>query len=198
MLQTGLLSASVGWSLDSLPCWLALSGGLPERYRIPFVVVFAIGSIGGLALLAYKIRSSDPEPTNEREISSTLRRENLLEGGDPANTLEWIIKVANKPSSYALLFVLLTALGVLTMTTDAGDAIGPILVFGAILVLMQAFLRYGWQYIDAFHERRQSDERDPESLRFQGFSTDVMTFLTLLAAFFAGLMLLVALEIRLS
>lgn len=47
---------------------------------------------------------------------------------------------------------------------------------------LEAFLKYCWPYIEAFYEQRQPDpdERDPDAIRFQGFSVDSMLFTTLI------------------
>lgn len=179
------------------PFWVALSTGLSDPYRLPFVVFVAVASLGGLTLLAYKLRTADTKSTDEREVSSKLERTDLLAGGDPANTLEWVIATANKPISYALLITVLFGLGVLGLSLGRFVAVAGPAVFGGALLSVQAFLRFGWPYFEEFYQRRQPDERDPESLRFQGFSTDVMIFLTLFALTFFGVLLLILVETRL-
>jgi len=73
-------------------------------------------------------------------------------------------------------------------------SVGAVSLFGAMLVLMKAFLRFGWPYIERFYESRQPDERDPNSMQHQGFSRDTMIFLTLAIAGFVGIFGLIALE----
>jgi len=175
--------------------WVPLSSGLPDRYRIPFAVVFLVVAGGGLAALVYRIQTADPESVTERELSPKLERTDLLEGGDPANTIERIIQVAHRPRTYAVAFVVLSGLGGAGLVVGgvSGSA-GMVLLFADALLLMQAFLRFGWPHVEAFYERRQPEERDPESLRFQGFSTDTLVFLTLAAAMIVGTLGLVVLQ----
>ena len=78
-----------------------------------------------------------------------------------------------------------------------GRAFGSI-VFVAALFATQGFLRYGWPRVQRFHERREPDERDPTSMRFQGFSADVRVFLTLFVAVALVVAGLVLLELSLA
>lgn len=178
-----------------LSLWRPLSSGLPDRYRTPFVAVFLVVTFGGLAVLAYKIRTTDPESADERELTSQLERTDLLEGDDPANTLERIIQVANHPTTYVVIFTLLAGLVLAAFVAGGAleSAVLALLYLGALL-LLQSFLQFGWPYIERFHEGRQSEERDPESLRFQGFSKDMLVFLTLITVMIAGMLGLVALQ----
>lgn len=175
--------------------WVPLSSGLPDRYRIPFTAVFLVVTGGALVVLAYTIRTTDPEPVEDRNITAKLERPDLLEGGDPANTLERMIQVASRPSTYGVLFTVLAGLML------AGFVVGGVfesavmvLVYAGGLLLLQAFLRFGWPHVETFYGRREPEERDPDSLRFQGFSTDTLVFLTLVAAMVVGTLGLVALQ----
>jgi hypothetical protein len=64
------------------------------------------------------------------------------------------------------------------------------LLFGVLLFAIQAFLRFGWPYAEAFLETAEPSHNDPDSLRFDGFSTDAKVFLTLFAALFLGVITL--------
>lgn len=168
-----------------------------ERNRAPLVGAGTLVSAVGLATIAYRIRSGGPEPMADREITSDLKRRDLLEGRDPVNTLEWIVQVANRRETYAALIVVLFALAGLGLVLES-SGLALAVLFGTSLFLVQGFLRFVWPHVESFYDRRRPAERDPESLRFQGFSTDVMVDLTLLALFVLGLLGLIALEVRLS
>lgn len=64
---------------------------------------------------------------------------------------------------------------------ETGTLFG-VFLFGAMLFAVQGFLRYGWPYVQRYHERREPAQRNPTSMRFQGFSADTRVFLTLLVA----------------
>ena len=185
-------------SLIELPLSVVLSGGLPDRYRIPFVVFFAVFSVGGLLVLAYKLRTADPEAMADREITSKLERKDLLEGGEPSNFMEWVIKVANRADVYLVMIVLSFGLAVVGLTTGWFPTLAGVMLFGGALFSVQAFLRFVWPYFENYYDRRQPDERDPHAFEFQGFSTDMMIFLTLFVLSFLGVMTLILLESRLT
>lgn len=75
---------------------------------------------------------------------------------------------------------------------------GGVLLFCAALVGVKGFLRYGWPHLQRYHERRTPEQRDPTSMRFQGFSADVRVFLTLLAAISLVVFGLMLLEVYLT
>lgn len=176
--------------------WFANSDGLPERYRVAFGVGFLLAGVGGLVVLAHRIRNTEHD-TDDAEISRDLHRPDLLEGGEPANWLEWLIQVANRPETYAATIVSMLVLGLLGVIFDV-PTVTLSVFFGILLFSTKAFLEFGWPYVERFYDRREPDERDPESLRFQGFSTDMKIILTLLAASFLAVMGLVALETMLG
>lgn len=171
--------------------WVLLSPLLPERYRVAFALGLLVVGFGGLLVLAYKIRTAEPE-TGDREITSNLERADLLEGGTPQNTLEWVIQVSNRWQTYAAGIASLLVLAALGMYLESSVAM--LALFGGALLSLQAFLRFGWRYVERFYERRQPEERNPHSLRFQGFSTDVNIFLTFLVATFVVVMVLIGIE----
>jgi len=173
--------------------WLPLASGLPDRHRVPVALFIGVVATGGLALLGYRIRTADPDPTDDREITAKLERRDLMEGGDPNNTMEWIIQVANRPVTYAVSLTALVGLSLVALALGWGAGLG-VLLFGTALVAIQTFLRLGWPYVESFYERRQPDEQEADSLRFQGFSRDTMTFLTIVIALFVATMGLIALE----
>jgi len=175
--------------------WVTLSGGLADRYRIAFAGFLLVTTTAGLVWLSYKIRAADPESVAADEPTAKLERPDLFAGGDPENTLEWLIAVGNRPVTYAVLAVTLTGGGLVGVAAGGTfQSAGLVLLFGAVLVLTQTFLRFGWPYIERFYEGRQPDERDDDSLRYQGFSRDTMIFLTLAVATFVAIVGLVALE----
>lgn len=182
----------------SSPC-VALSSGLPDRYRLPFAGFFLLVTTAGLVWLSWRVRGAEPNSTTGTEPNAKLERQDLLAGGDPENTLEWLIKVGNRPATYAVLAVTLLGAGLVGLAVGGSlQSVGTVSLFGATLVLTKAFLRFGWPYIERFYEFRQPDERDPNSMRHQGFSRDTMIFLTLAVAVFVGILVLVALETMLS
>jgi len=183
----GVTSAAVSSS------WVVLSGGLPDRYRLPFAGLFLLVTTGGLVWLSWRIRGA--EPSAATDPNAKLERADLLAGGSPENTLEWLIKVGSRPATYAGLAVILLGTGLIGFVVGGAlRSAGTVSLFGAMLVLMKAFLRFGWPYIERFYESRQPDERNPNSMRYQGFSRDTMIFLTLAIAGFVGIFGLIALE----
>ena len=103
-----------------------------------------------------------------------------------------VVDACDRPSMYGAGTLLAVVVGAFLGMAGNGRAFGS-LVFVAMLFAIQGFLRYGWPHVQRFHERREPDERDPTSMRFQGFSTDVRVFLTLFVAValvVAGLVLL--------
>jgi len=193
MVSTFSLNRSVASSLFEFVLQVAQQRGLvPEQYRVQFALAFAVVSIGGLGLLAYKMRTADAEP-EDREVSSKLERRDLLDGREPTNTLERVVQVANKRETYAVGIVGMFALSVLALVLDR-NGVGVLLLFGCLLFALKAFLRFGWSYVDAFSTRHQPDERDPDSIRFQGFTRDVSTFLILFVVTTVALLLLIGVE----
>lgn len=181
------------------PLCVVLSSGLPDRYRLPFAGFFLFVTTAGLAWLAWNIRDAEPDSATATGPNAKLERPDLLAGGDPENALEWLIKIGNRPATYAGMAVLLLGVGLAGLAAGGPlESVGTVSLFGAALVLTKAFLRFGWPYIERFYESRQPDERDPNSMRHQGLSRDTMIFLTLAIAVFVGLLVLVALETMLS
>lgn len=154
--------------------------GFFRRNREAVIGAGAVAALGGLALLAYKIRTADPESVGSRQVSGKLERQDLMAGGEPANALERIIQLGNDPLTYAVAIAGLVGLG--TLLSLVGIQALPVAGFGAALLVMHAFLRFGWPYVEAFHDRESEAETDPDSMRFEGFSTDTKVFLTLFAA----------------
>lgn len=103
-----------------------------------------------------------------------------------------ILDACDRPSVYATGTLILAGIGVALGFAGAGNVSG-VLIFGAALFAVKGFLRYGWPHLQRYHERRTPDQRDPTSMRFQGFSADVRVFLTLLVAImlvlFTGMLL---------
>lgn len=182
-----VLSTEIGF-------WVVLASGLPDRYKIPFVLGFAGFSIIGMGVLAYKLRTNDTTSGGERNVNSKLERTDLLEGGDPENVLEWIIAVLRRRNSYIVIIGTTLGLGILLGVMGYSGGLAGALVFASVLFGLHGFLRFGWPYLEAFYDRRQPDERDPNSLRFQGLSTDAMVFLTLFAITVFGMLILVAVQ----
>lgn len=73
------------------------------------------------------------------------------------------------------------------LTLAGFPGIGAAFLFGALLLVMQWFLRFCWPYIESFYDDEPSPS-DPESLRFEGLSSDLKVFLTLFAVTFLVLM----------
>jgi len=166
--------------------------GFFERNRESVIGAGAVAALGGLALLAYKIYTADPDSVGSRQVSGKLEREDLMAGGEPANALERVIQVGNDPLTYAGGIAGLLGLG--TLLSLLGIPVLPVAGFGVALLVMQAFLRFGWPHVEAFHERESPVETDPDSMRFEGFSTDVRVFLTLFAAVLVALFGLILIE----
>lgn len=175
--------------------WVLLSPVLPERYRVAFALGILVVGFGGLLVLTYLVRTAEPE-TGDREITSKLERKDLLEGGTPQNTLEWVIQVSNRWQTYAAGIASLLVLAALGIHFES--SVVMLALFGGALLSLEAFLRFGWQYVERFYERRQPEERNPNSLKFQGFSTDVTIFLTFLLATFVVVMVLIGIEMTVS
>lgn len=184
--------------LASVPASIATSAGLPDRYRLPFVGVLLVVGFGGLALLAYKIRDADPGPASGRPPDSTFDPDEMLEHREAANRYERLLQVANRPETYAVILGTMLLAGVLESVIGWFDGqFWGVLFFAALLFSTNAFLRFVWPYFESFYDRRQPDERDPNSMRFQGFSTDSMILVTLVALMLVGMLTLVVLESKL-
>ena len=108
-----------------------------------------------------------------------------------------VVDACDRPSMYAAGTLLAVVAGAFLGMAGNGRAFGSI-VFVAALFATQGFLRYGWPRVQRFHERREPDERDPTSMRFQGFSADVRVFLTLFVAVALVVAGLVLLELSLA
>jgi len=108
-----------------------------------------------------------------------------------------VVDACDRPSVYAAGTLFMAAVVVFLGMAGRGAAFGGV-VFATTLFAVQGFLRYGWPHIQRFHERRGSDESDPTSMRFEGFSTDVRVFLTLFAAVAVAMLGLVLLELYLA
>lgn len=154
--------------------------GFFARNREAVIGAGAVAALGGLAALAYKIRTADPESVGTRAVSGKLERQDLMAGGEPANALERIIQLGNDPLTYVAGIAGLLGLGALL--EFVGVQVLPVAAFGVLLLVMHAFLRFGWPHVEAFHEQESPAETDPDSMRFEGFSTDTKVFLTLFAA----------------
>lgn len=96
-------------------------------------------------------------------------------------TGERVVDACDRPSVYATGTLLTAGIGVVLGMAGKGEPFG-VFIYGAMMLAVYGFLRYGWPPIQRFHERREPDERDPTSIRFEGFSADVGVFLTLVAA----------------
>jgi len=92
-----------------------------------------------------------------------------------------VVDACDRPSVFAAATLLTTGIAVLFGMAGKGKPFG-VFVFGAALLGVFGFLRYVWTPVQRFHERREPDERDPTSMRFEGFSADTRVFLTFLAA----------------
>lgn len=173
------------------------SSGLPDRYRLPFVATLVVVGVGGLTLLAYKIRDADPDGTGGRPPDSTLDPDELERGG-ATNSFERLIRIVNRPGTYAVMLGTTLGAGALELVFGwFGGEVWALLFFAGLLLTTKAFLRFGWPYFESFYDRRQPDERDPDSLRFQGFSTDSLILMTLVALMLLGMLTLVLVESRL-
>lgn len=166
--------------------------GVLARNREAVIGAGAVAALGGLALLAYKIRTADPESAGTRQVSGKLERQDLMAGGEPANALERIIQLGNDPLTYVAAIAGLLGLGALL--EFVGIQVLPVIGFGVLLLVMHAFLRFGWPHVEAFHERESPAEADPDSMRFEGFSTDTKVFLTLFVAVLVLVLGLILLE----
>lgn len=154
--------------------------GFLARNREAIIGAGAVAALGGLALLAYKIRTADPASVGTRAVSGKLERQDLMAGGEPVNALERIIQAGNSPLTYVVATAGLLGLGALL--EFVGVQVLSVAAFGVALLVMHAFLRFGWPHIEAFYERESPAETDPNSMRFEGFSTDTKVFLTLFVA----------------
>lgn len=166
--------------------------GFLARNREAIIGAGVVAALGGLALLAYKIRTADPESAGTRAVSGKLGRRDLIAGAEPANVLERITEVRNNPLTYVVGIVGLLGLGALL--EFVGMQVLAVTGLGVLLLVVHAFLRFGWPHIEAFHERESPAETDPDSMRFEGFSTDTKVFLTLFAATLVLVLGLVLLE----
>jgi len=176
---------------------IAAREGLPDRYRLPFVALLVVFGFGGLALLAYKLRSADPDQTGERPPDSTFDRDGILERAGTNGRIDRLLQVANRPSTYAVMLGTMLATGILELIFGwFGSGVLGVVFFAGLLLSTKAFLRFGWPVIESFHDRRQPNERNPDSLRFQGFSTDMLILMTLVVLMFVGMLTLVVLESR--
>jgi len=106
-----------------------------------------------------------------------------------------MVDACDRPSVYAVGTLAIAGAGVLFGRAGSGVLFAGFL-FVAHLFAVQGFLRYGWPHLQRFHERRDPDERDPTSMRFEGFSADVRVFLTLLVAVALAMFGLILLELR--
>lgn len=75
----------------------------------------------------------------------------------------------------------MTAVVVFLGMAGSGGAL-DVFVFVAMLVAVLGFPRHRWPHVQRFHARREPDERDPTSVRFEGSSADAAPFRTILAA----------------
>jgi len=166
--------------------------GFLARNREAIIGAGAVAALGGLALLAYKIRTADPASVGTRAVSGKLERQDLMAGGEPVNALERIIQAGNSPLTYVAGIAGLLVLGLLLELV--GLRVLPVAAFGVLLLVVQAFLRFGWPHVEAFHERESPAETDPDSMRFEGFSTDTKVFLTLFVAILVLVLGLILLE----
>lgn len=154
--------------------------GFVDRHRESIIGGVGVAALGALAVLAYTLRSAEEDATDGEHRG--YERGNLLDAGEPRNLLEWTVMAANRPRSYAVM--LAAALGGWILLTLAGyPGFAAAFLFGAVLFVMQWFLRFCWPYLESFYEEEPS-QSDPESLRFEGFSTDFKVFLTLFAVTF--------------
>lgn len=108
-----------------------------------------------------------------------------------------IIDTYDRPSVFAAGTLLITGIGVVFGMVGNGRLFG-VFVFGGVMFAVEGVLRYVWPRVQRFHERREPDERDPTSMRFEGFSADVRVFLTFLAAVMLTVFGLILLEVSVS
>lgn len=184
--------ASATAHVPDAPSRIALSSGLPDRYRIPFVLFFAVASFGVLAVIIYKMHTTGP--VNDHEAGPPLDGPETRDGDGGHPTLDWLSSVTNTPEMYAILLSFSFGTGLVLTVVDLFTGVAGAMFFAGVLFGIKAFLRFGWPYVERFYERRQPDERDPNSLRFQGFSTDLLIFLTLFAVTIIGMLVLVLVE----
>lgn len=193
-----MYSSVPGFPISSVvprfPFRVVLSGGLSEQYRVPFAAAFAIVSIGLLVVLVYKLQSSDREASENSEVMTKLEPSDSLESDVSDSKLASVADLVYAPRTYVVLLVASLGIGLLLTAMGRFTHVAAAFIFGSALFSIKAFLRFGWPYLERFYERRQREEQDPNSLRFQGFSTDVSIFLTLLVLTFVGMMLLIMLE----
>jgi len=155
-------------------------GGFLDRNRQAIIGGAGVVALVALALLVYKIRSA--EPTSPKDEAISYDREAILEEDDPRNLLERAITVANKPRSYAVLITVTLGTGIgLVLAGMLEAAVG--FLFTTSLLVMQAFLKFGWPYVESFYEGEPTGD-SPDSMRFEGFSTDFKIFLMLFVAIF--------------
>ena len=188
------------WADASEMSWIVLATQLPFRQRL-LVTAGLVGFAGvGLLVLAAKLRAAGDEVTTDRQVSRDLERTDLKDGGDPANTLESIIWTANRWETYALAIALFFGLAVLAAIAGLPRDLVGVGLFGGFLFSLEAFLKYCWPSIEAFYERRQPapEDRDPDSIRFQGFSVDSMILMTLIVGLLGVFGALIALEVALT
>jgi len=110
-----------------------------------------------------------------------------MPGNDAEKLLEWLSQIVNSPGTYAVLITLTLGVGTALVFVGMGGLAGGVL-FTTVLLVMKAFLRFGWPRIEAFHATDEPTGTDPQSLRFDGFSTDVKMFLTIAVGFFVVMM----------
>lgn len=188
------------WADASEMSWIVLATQRPFRQRL-LVTAGLVGFAGvGLLVLAAKLRAAGDEVTTDRQVSRDLERTDLKDGGDPANTLESIIWTANRWETYALAIALFFGLAVLAAIAGLPRELVGVGLFGGFLFALESFLKYCWPYIEGFYEQRQPDpeERDPDSIRFQGFSVDSMILMTLIVGLLGVFGALIALEVALT
>ena len=188
------------WADASEVSWNVFATQLPFRQRL-LVTAGLVGFAGvGLLVLAAKLRAAGDEVTTDRQVSRDLERTDLKDGGDPANTLESIILTANRWETHALAIALFCGLAVLAAIAGLPRELVGVGLFGGFLFSLEAFLKYCWPSIEAFYERRQPapEDRDPDSIRFQGLSVDSMILLTLIVGLLGAFGTLIALEVALT
>lgn len=105
-----------------------------------------------------------------------------------------IVDACDRPSVYAAGTLVIAGIGVLFGMAGEGRLFG-VFVFGGVMFAVEGVLRYVWPRVQRFHERREPDERDPESMRFEGFSADVRVFLTFLAVVTLAMFGLILIEL---
>jgi len=134
---------------------------------------------------------------DEQPYGASGRRARRMSGGLTAafRAGRRMVDACDRPSVYAVGTLAIAGAGVLFGRAGSGVLFAGFL-FVAHLFAVQGFLRYGWPHLQRFHERRDPDERDPTSMRFEGFSADVRVFLTLLVAVALAMFGLILLELR--